>query len=954
MSDLIEQLWPAFEAEVNEQLEQLEQMLARDGIAAEINFLFRQFHTIKSSSAMMEFHGMEAIAHAAEDLLDLVRRGEKSLQAEFIALLLRAVDTLRRQMAEAMRDRSAPQADPVLVEDLRALVAGPIAAPAKTATEKVFSAKAPAVSAPAAVDADSAASNTDADEMQHAVDSFLSATRQQLPGLVEACATDLPLPADLDVLAALAESAGLLVITRLLHKLMAAEPEAYLELLEELLHRLRHIEALSAQDAGCDYAYFFLRQALGGRFRETVVAALAESAQALETAADAERCLATVLPLRHCCRLLGLAASDRLLGLIMQVLREIARDGLYPGPSLGAQLSLALGIVAELPAELVEDAPYVAMTEQLLENIQHEISYADDIEVALDVGAEDNSMASLDFSADMQAVLSHSVRAQLAAHLAAGHLLVEIDADMEAMSDGGEAFIAWLSTQGTQLANHTVFYGAGRDESTQLRFLAAFEQTAGTIAAGISELDPEGIYLQLRLLNQPAGITAPDIPLALASTQASRGSSASTVRIDSTALDGFVNRVGEIVMLRNMMSHSFADDRITQGFRHLRDFIAGKITPTGAEREQLLGMIDLLADRRETMLQGDARLQEALSHLQSDVLALRVVPVGGVFNRMTRVVWSLAQAQGKQVQIDIRGEETRIDKGMVDILAEPLSHMVRNAIDHGIELPAERNRAGKPAEAVLTLAASQQGNALVLTVADDGRGLDLSRILAKARSLGLATQQDYSEREITDFIFVPGFSTSEQVTSVSGRGVGMDVVKTRITQIGGQIDVVSRPGQGVTFTLRLPLSVALQNVVLVQAAGRLHALPERQVHEVLRLPATAVQTVQGQATCLLRGVVLPLYALDQLLGMPAAAPAAAELEVVVFSDGRHRIGLVVQRVVGRQELFVRDIHPDILRLPGVGGASILGDGSVVVIADGDKLMELARRQARTLPELLRA
>lgn len=948
MSDLIEQLWPAFEAEVNEQLEQLEQMLARDGMAADINFLFRQFHTIKSSSAMMEFHGMEAIAHAAEDLLDLVRRGEKSLQADSIAVLMRAVDVLRRQMGEAMASRQAPAGDADLVADIRELLG---ASPAKAAGEKTESRKA----ADALPEDDQAESVAD-DAMQNAVDDFLAAIRMQLPALVEAVALELPLPSDLDALAVLAESAGLLVVTRLLQRMLTTEAAAHFDILEELLQRLRHIEALSAQDAGCDRAFAFLRQSLGGRFRDSVAAALEATAESLETAADAERCLTTVLPLRHCCRLLGLAASDRLLGLVMQVLREIARDSLFPGPSLGAQLSLAVGMVGELPAELSEDLPYVAMTEQLLENIQHEISYADEVELALEAAPE-NDIATLEFSADMQAVLSHSVRAQVAAHLKAGHLLAEIDADMEAMSDGGEAFIAWLSSQGTQLANHTVFLGEGRDESTQLRFLAAFEQSAAMVAAGIGELDPEGIYLQLRFLNQPAaGVHEAVTPLqATAAAQPARSNgNSTTVRIDSAALDSFVNRVGEIVMLRNMASHSFADDRITLAFRRLRQFVAGEINPSRAEREQLGGLIDLLAEKRENMLQSDYRLQQALSHLQSDVLALRVVPVAGVFNRMTRVVWSLAQAQGKQVQIDIRGEETRIDKGMVDILAEPLSHMVRNAIDHGMETPEERSRSGKPAAATLTLAASQQGNALLITVADDGRGLDLSRILAKARNLGLAGQQDYSEREITDFIFAPGFSTSEQVTSVSGRGVGMDVVKTRILQIGGQIEVASRPGRGVTFTLRLPLSVALQNVVLVQAGGRLHALPERQVNEVLRLPASALQTVQGQATCLLRGVVLPLYALDALLGMPAAENAAVEFEVVVFSDGRHRIGLVVQQVVGRQELFVRDIHPDILRLPGVGGAAILGDGSVVVIADGDKLMELARRQSQSLPELLRA
>ncbi|HEX6592609.1 MAG TPA: chemotaxis protein CheA, partial [Moraxellaceae bacterium] len=794
------------------------------------------------------------------------------------------------------------------------------------------------------------------DDMQAAVDVFLQSARLHLP-LLALAAVQAQAPVEsVELLSAQAEAAGLLVVSRLLQRLQVADAAAALPLLEELLSRLRHVENLAGQEAGCAAAFAELRPLLEPQFRSAVAAAAAVAAETLETAADAERGLQTVLPLRHFCRLLGLAASATLLNLIMQVLREIARDALYPGPSLGAQLALALGIMAELPPELDEDLPYVAMTEQLLDNIQREIAYADDIEMPGEAAVAVPAPA-LDISADMQAVLSHSARAQLAAHVEAGHLLVEIDADMESMSDGGEAFVAWLTAQGTQLANHTVFHGEGRSESTQLRFLAAFAQPLAAVVAGLGELDPEGCLLHLRPLNAAQavlqttpGLATPAADEAEPSTAAR--STASTVRIDSRALDGFVNRVGELVMLRNMMSHSFADERVSEGFRRLRRVISGDYQPDAAEREQLQGLIDELAQRREKLLQADARLQEALSHLQDDVLALRVVPVGTVFNRMTRVVWGLAQAQDKQVHVDIRGEETRIDKGMVDILAEPLSHMVRNAIDHGIETAAERAQRGKPATATLTLSASRQGNALLITVADDGRGLDLSRILAKARALGLAGAQNYNDSDIINFIFAPGFSTAEQVSSVSGRGVGMDVVKTRIAQIGGQIEVQSRPGQGVTFTLRLPLSVAIQGVVLVEAGGNLLALPERQVDEVLRLPRESLQTVQGQAACLLRGVVLPLYGLERLLGSPLAATAAAELDVVVFSDGRHRIGLVVQRVSGRQEVFVRDIHPDILRLPGVGGACILGDGRVVLITDGDKLMDLARRQAQSLQELL--
>jgi chemotaxis protein histidine kinase CheA len=950
MSDLIDKLWPAFEAEVSEQLEQLEQMLARGSADADIHFLFRQFHTIKSSSAMMDFAGMEAIAHAAEDLLDLVRRGEMLLQPGLIDVLLRAVDTLRRQMAEALSERRPPAPEPALVQDLRAWLGSKAAA----------SVPVPVHAANAGGAGEESETENGAD-LQQAVDVFMASARAILPQLLRDCLDASPLSAEAAQMAEDARAAGLLVVARLLEKMATDDVAARQAVLADLLSRLRHIESLSGQDAGTVSAYFILRRHYEPAFRQCLETAVTASATPLQVAADAQAWLQAVLPLRRFLQLLGLTAGQRLFALITQVLREVSRDALHPGEALAAQLGLAIGIAAELQDDLDEDVHYVAMTEQLLDNIQREVAALQDDADVLDASSPAALRAALDISDGMLAALSVSVRAQLAAHLAAGHVLAEIDADLESMADGGEAFVGWLSATGTQLANHTVFHGEGRDESTQLRFLAAFAAPEASVVTGLGLLDEDGL-LALRVLRHPQHRNAAVLPVAPLMADAADGkaesspaapvrSNAATVRIDSSTLDSFVNRVGELVMLRNMMSHSFADERVNEGFRRLRQFLGGNSLPTPEEREQLVGMINMLAERRENLLQADARLQEALGHLQEDVLALRVVPVGSVFNRMTRVVWSLAQAQGKQVQVDIRGEETRIDKGMVDILAEPLSHMVRNAVDHGIESAEERRAAGKPAQAVLTLAASQQGNALLITVADDGRGLDLPRILAKARRLGLAGTQAYSDSDITSFIFAPGFSTTEQVTAVSGRGVGMDVVKTRIAQIGGQIDVRSQPGRGVTFTLRLPLSVAIQNVVLVEAGGRVLALPERQVNEVLQLPAASVQLVQGQAATLLRGVVLPLYGLDHLLGL-ATPTAAGTLDVVVFSDGRHRIGLVVARVIGRQEVFVRDLHADILRLPGVGGAAILGDGRVVIIADGDNLLELARRRAQGLQELL--
>jgi chemotaxis protein histidine kinase CheA len=298
----------------------------------------------------------------------------------------------------------------------------------------------------------------------------------------------------------------------------------------------------------------------------------------------------------------------------------------------------------------------------------------------------------------------------------------------------------------------------------------------------------------------------------------------------------------------------------------------------------------------------------------------------------------------------------RIDKGMVDVLVEPLMHLVRNAVDHGLEPAAERVAAGKPAQGCLRVTARQQSNTLLLEIADDGRGLDSARLRDRALALGLldaAAAAAQGERELQQLIFLPGFSTAPRVSGVSGRGVGMDAVKASVTRMGGQIELASTPGQGTVFTLHLPLSAAIQNVVLVAAGTRQFAVPERNVAEVVSLPAAALQTVQGQACCLLRGVTLPLYRLAELLGDAGGSDASSRLEVVVITDGVHRIGLVVGQVLGRPEVYLRELHPDLARLPGVGGASILGDGRVVIIVDCEKLFALALRRAQSLRSLVR-
>jgi chemotaxis protein histidine kinase CheA len=320
-----------------------------------------------------------------------------------------------------------------------------------------------------------------------------------------------------------------------------------------------------------------------------------------------------------------------------------------------------------------------------------------------------------------------------------------------------------------------------------------------------------------------------------------------------------------------------------------------------------------------------------------------VVPVEQVFKRFPRMVRDLAQAQGKQIRLELIGQEVKIDKAMVESLADPLLHMVRNSADHGIEVPVERQQAGKAEEAVIRIQAEQHGSRIVIKVSDDGKGIDSERVRRKAVERGLIKEEEslqLSKDEILKFIFRAGFSTADVVTETSGRGVGMDVVRTNVMRLGGSIQLDSEVGRGTVFTMQMPLSAAVQEVLLVNTAAQTLAIPSRYVAELVEVAPSEYQSVKGRAAILLRGHFLPIVKLEDVLGFPSAADQAHRY-VVVLSDGQHTLGISVKEFVGRQELFTKDIHPRLAALPGVGGASILGDGRVVLILDGAALYRLA-------------
>jgi two-component system, chemotaxis family, sensor kinase CheA len=387
----------------------------------------------------------------------------------------------------------------------------------------------------------------------------------------------------------------------------------------------------------------------------------------------------------------------------------------------------------------------------------------------------------------------------------------------------------------------------------------------------------------------------------------------SSVRVDVELLDTLMRMVGELVLSRN----------------------------------QLVSEMD---DQQDTSLARSAqRLSLVTSELQEQVMKTRMQPVDHIWSKLPRVVRDLSRTCGKSVRLELEGRDTELDRSVLEAIKDPLTHLVRNAIDHGIEEPAARVAAGKPEEGVLTLRAFHQAGQVHLEIVDDGAGIDPSVIGAKAVERGLVTPaalDRMSPREITQLIFLPGFSTAGAVTNVSGRGVGMDVVKTRIEGIGGSVDVISVKGSGSTFRLTIPLTLAIIPALTIGCAGRRYAVPQVSVLELVRLSGEhargGIEHISGAPVYRLRGTLLPLVRLDEQLGL--AVVAAPEADGTQIEDGRggfivvlqaeqHRFGLVVDDVLDTQEIVVKPLGRHLRGLPMYAGATILGDGTVVLILD---------------------
>ena len=454
-------------------------------------------------------------------------------------------------------------------------------------------------------------------------------------------------------------------------------------------------------------------------------------------------------------------------------------------------------------------------------------------------------------------------------------------------------YLAWRVTLETAASAHTireVFDWVSNCCALEVEAVLEAETPAAATPAGALRADGTG-----------AGAGAGD---------ARRDASLTTMHVRTDKIDDLVNLVGELVITHTMLKQS------AQQFDAIKDARAVSVF---------------------------AQLERNVQDIQERVLAIRMMPVNHVFGRFPRLVRDLGLQLGKALELKLSGEQSELDKSVIEQLIDPMTHLVRNALDHGIEMPAERLAAGKPAKGTLTLHAEHRGGRFVITVTDDGRGIDPQRVKRRALEIGLLHAADeFDEAAMYALLLKPGFSTAQKVSNLSGRGVGLDVVSQNVRKLGGSLDIASKPGQGTTFTINLPLTLAIVDGMIVGVCGERYIIPITFIRECLQVSAVQMQSVVGQGQVLqLRGAYIPVLKLSDVCALRGEAQSAQPVLVVLEAENRV-VALQVDDLLGQDQVVIKSLEANYRKVEFMAGASILGDGRVALILD---VTEIVKQQA---------
>ncbi|GAB4168138.1 MAG: chemotaxis protein CheA [Geothermobacteraceae bacterium] len=544
-------------------------------------------------------------------------------------------------------------------------------------------------------------------------------------------------------------------------------------------------------------------------------------------------------------------------------------------------------------------------------------------------GSGEDPFGGIDLPDDVRNVLTEYEEARLKANIDRGRQLVMVQASfsLSSFDQELEALTARLKEQGEVIS--TLPSPGDNPEKIGFRLLCGVDLAPEDLAAFVDR-DPGDIVL-LHRRQEPApteAFASAEAPSAgepqktmieepgeHVEDAGSLRSFSRTVRVDIEKLDNLMNIVGELVLSKGAL---------------------GRIT------SEIAGLIpaSLLTDVQKALKGLERRLDE----LQAAVMDVRMVPVAQLFDKMTRIVRRVAGEHHKRVHLDISGAETELDKLIVEDLTDPLMHIIRNAIDHGIEPPEERRAAGKSDKAVIALHAMQRGNHVVIQVRDDGRGIDPEVVRRKAIEKGLlGTDAQPSREELFELLFRPGFSTRDQVSDLSGRGVGMDVVKNNIAALSGMIEIDSEPGQGTCISITLPITLAIIKALVVEVAGRTYAIPINSVLETLMLEADAIETIEGREVIELRNTTLPLLRIDELFELDGRADRKARKFVAVVGMAEKRLGIVVDDLAGQQDVVIKSLGSALSFVRGIAGAADLGSQQTILVLDVGGLMSESLR-----------
>lgn len=387
-------------------------------------------------------------------------------------------------------------------------------------------------------------------------------------------------------------------------------------------------------------------------------------------------------------------------------------------------------------------------------------------------------------------------------------------------------------------------------------------------------------------------------------SSSAKGKTSKTVRVDIDRLDNLMNLVSELIIIKT----------------RLEDYES--------------------PDNHQNNLEAVEYLERITTSLHDAVMKVRMVPVERVFNRFPRMVRDLAKDLGKSIKLNMSGEETEVDRTVIDEIGDPLIHLIRNSIDHGIESPTERSDRGKTEHGTVNLRAYPDGNTVVIEVEDDGNGINVERIAQKALEKGLVTRDEVesmSQQELIMLLFKPGFSTAAVVTDLSGRGVGLDVVKTKIESLGGNVEIINNLGKGSKFLIRLPLTLAIIQALMVIMGEEKYALPLNNIKEITTIKTASISRIQEQEVVLYRNATLPILRLGEILGVEGTHRDKEELTIVIVKKGAQEVGLAVDSLIGQQEIVIKSLGKYLTGIKTIAGATILGNGSVALIVDPNQL-----------------